>query len=756
VNKSRPANKSSTRTSKPRGTAPWERELQNTGSRSAIRARRRKVAASPAPDPKRTEAALHESEEQFHQLANNIPEMFWITGVSQREVVYLSPAFEQITGYTIEAAKASSKVLVAMVHPDDRRRVQIARKNAVDGGYDETFRLVRPDDHSVRWLRDRAFPIRDANGVVYRIAGIGEDITERKLAEERMLHLAHYDALTNLPNRVLCSDRLQQALAQAERNGWAMAVMCAGLDRFKNINDTLGRSAGDVLLQQASQRLARCVRPGDTVGRSGGDEYMLVLSHLDGESDAGAVAQNITSAFAEPFVLDGKQVYVTVSIGIALYPGDSKDQDELVREADTAMYRAKELGRNNFQFYQSSMNATALDKLNLESGLRRALERQEFVLYYQPKVDVLSGRTTSVEALIRWQPPGAKMVPPVEFIPLLEETGLIVPVGEWVLRAACAQISEWQQTGVQPVPVAINISGRQFQQPGLDTLIRSTLAEFNVDPCWLEIEITESSLMHNPEDAVAVLENLKALGIRISVDDFGTGYSSLSYLKRFPLNALKIDRSFVRDITIDADDAAIARAVLTMAHSLNLKVIAEGVETEEQLAFLSTNRCDDAQGYLFARPLSAADCTALLSGDLRLHKGASISDSIAEPTVLLVDDDENCLVLMEHMLKQDGYRILTAASAKAALDLLALHKVNVVISDQGMAEMPGVELFKRVRHMYPDSVRIMLSGRSDAETVTAAINQGEIHRFFVKHRDDHLLRDEIRKALWSDAPSRQR
>jgi len=696
---------------------------------------------------KRAEAALHEIEEQFNQLANHIPQMFWITGVGQREVVYLSPAFEQITGYSIESAKASSRVLVAMVHPDDRRRVQSARKHAASGGYDETFRLVRRDDQSVRWVRDRAFPIRDANGEVYRVAGIVEDITERKQAEERMLHLAHYDSLTELPNRVLFQDRLKQTLVQAHRNRSAVGVLFMDLDGFKTINDTLGHAFGDKLLQLASSRLTQCVRGGDTVARFGGDEFALILSDLAAAHDAGLVAQKMLDALAAPFDLDSNETYVTASIGITLYPVDSENITTLIKYADAAMYSAKAAGRNNYQFYTAEMNRSAQKKMHLETGLRRALERQEFVLHYQPKIDVLTGRTTGLEALLRWQSPNAGLVSPAEFIPLLEETGLIVAVGGWVARAACLQISEWQRAGVPIVPVAINISGRQFQQPGLDNLISGTLAEFNVDPRWLEIEITESSLMHKPEDAIAVLENLKALGIRISVDDFGTGYSSLSYLKRFPLNALKIDRSFVRDITVDADDAAITRAILTLAHSLNLKVIAEGVETEEQLAFLHANHCDEAQGYLFSKPIPAADCTLLLSTNRRLHKPVFISDAVAQPIVLLVDDDADSLVLSERLLQGDGYRILTASGPSAAFDMLATHAVNVVVSDQGMAEMPGIEFFKRVRVMYPQIVRIMLSGQTDVQTVTAAINEGEIHRFFVKRQDDHLLRDEIRKVI---------
>ncbi len=694
---------------------------------------------------KRAEVALHEVEEQFHQLAGNIPQMFWITSVSQRDVVYLSPAFEQITGHSIESAKASSRVLVTMVHPDDRRRVQTARKSAAGGGYDETFRLVRPNDHSIRWVRDRAFPIRDASGEVYRIAGIAEDITERMEAEERMLQLAHYDGLTNLPNRVLCYDRLQQALAQARRNAWGMAVMFVDLDRFKNINDTLGHSTGDALLQQASERLASCVRAGDTVGRSGGDEYMLVLSNLNGAQDAGIVAQKIMSSFAQPFLLEGDQVYVTVSIGIALYPGDSKDQDELVRDADTAMYRAKELGRNNFQFYQASMNAKALDKLNLENGLRRALEHNEFRLHYQPKVSLASGEITGFEALLRWQHPERGLVSPVEFIPLLEETGLIVAAGEWVIRAASYQLKAWRDAGITPKPIAVNLSARQFQSPDLGQTITRILNEAGIEPGLLELEITESSLMHNTEDAVRTMEYLVSLGLRISIDDFGTGYSSLAYLKRFPLDALKIDRTFVKEIGQDSNDTAITLALISLAHNLGLKVVAEGVETEEQQAFLSANACDEIQGYYFARPLAVDDCTEFLRQGRRLPR-LTLQHDAQQAAILLVDDDEDTLLLIKHALRNDDYRILTATRAQAGLQLLAEHNIKVVVSDQQMPGMNGVEFLRRVKLLYPNTMRIMLSGDTEFETVSDAINQGEVYRFLHKDWSKEQLRKDIRDA----------
>src|SRR6185295_16864672 len=558
------------------------------------------------------ERALQESEEQFRQLANNIPQVFWITDVRQKETLYLSPATETLLGWPLQEIKDNPRLLIKTLHYEDRSRVYAARKTATAGGYDETYRVVRPDG-SIRWVHDRAFPVPDTAGEIYRIAGIAEDITERKLAEERLMHLAHYDVLTSLPNRVLFYDRLRQVLAQAKRNQWTVGVMLIDVDRFKNVNDTLGHAVGDQLLQQVAERLRRSVRAGDTVGRLGGDEFAVVLSDLANSQDANLVAQKVMASFRDPFPLEGgAEIYVTGSIGITLFPDDSTDQDTLIRNADAAMYRAKDSGRNAYRFYTPEMNARAHDLLSMESSLRRALDRREFLVYFQPKVSVSTGAIVGVEALLRWRHPERGLVSPGEFMPVLEETGLIMAVGEWVIEAVCAQIRKWRAAGVDPKSVAINLSARQFMDRDLGTTIQRILEAHAIGAGEIEFEITESSLMANTEESTRALEFLAGLGVGLSIDDFGTGYSSLGYLKRFPLDALKIDRSFVRDITSSADDATITRAVISMAHSLGLKVIAEGVETEEQLAFLADHGCDEFQGYLFSRPLPVEECGVML------------------------------------------------------------------------------------------------------------------------------------------------
>ena len=441
---------------------------------------------------------------------------------------------------------------------------------------------------------------------------------ERRQAEERLLRLAQFDALTGLPNRHLYLDRLAQSLIDAEREKRSVAVLFVDLDRFKDVNDTLGHDIGDQVLCLMAERLRAAVRPGDTVGRLGGDEFTVTLAHLARVDDVAAVTRKIVALLAEPCKVGGHSVHLSASIGVGLYPIDGREADTLLKNADTAMYRAKEAGRNGYEFFLPQMNERALVRMGIESDLRRALERNEYRLHYQPKVDLLSGTISGMEALLRWAPAGRSLVSPVDFIPVLEDTGLIVAVGEWVVSTVCAQLRQWQAEGVPLRPVAVNLSARQFRQRDLDQVIGGILAASGIDPRLLELELTESTLMSDSQAAVQALRNMKALGIRLSVDDFGTGYSSLSYLKRFPLDALKIDRAFIRDVTTDAEDATIAKAIINLAHSLRLKVIAEGVETAEQLDFLRAHACDEIQGYYFSRPLSAEDMTAALRGGKRL------------------------------------------------------------------------------------------------------------------------------------------
>jgi diguanylate cyclase (GGDEF)-like protein/PAS domain S-box-containing protein len=488
-----------------------------------------------------------------------------------------------------------------------------------------------------------AFPIRSGNDILgvmefFSLASrspdeallqstraIGSQIglfIARKQAEERIRHLAHYDELTGLANRNMFSQCLSHAIAQARRNGKQLAVLFIDLDRFKNINDTLGHGAGDSVLKEVAERLHGCLRESDTVGRLSGDEFVVLLEEMPKSTHCAEVAQKILTAVARPFAFDTQIFHITASIGISTYPADSEDMHSLLKNADIAMYRAKELGKNNFQFYSAQMNVHNRERLELESSLRRALECNEFVLHYQPKVNIHSGRIIGMEALVRWQHPVKGMIPPMQFIPLAEETGLIVPIGKWVLRTACARNKSWQEQGLPPLRIAVNLSARQFTHENLLQDVLRVLNETGLDATFLELEITESMVMHDPEHAIELMNKLRAIGISISIDDFGTGYSSLSYLKRFPIDSVKIDRSFIRDLPLDGDDAAITQAIIAMAHGLKLKVIAEGTETGEQLSFLRAHGCDEMQGYCFSKPLPEDDFFLLVQNSIEAETSA--------------------------------------------------------------------------------------------------------------------------------------
>jgi diguanylate cyclase (GGDEF)-like protein len=447
------------------------------------------------------------------------------------------------------------------------------------------------------------------------IACLLEDEREAsELATVEMEHLAYHDALTGLPNRPLFMDRLIMALAQASRSNQQVAVFFLDLDRFKDINDSLGHSTGDGLLKAVAERIRRCVREGDTVARFGGDEFTLLIPKIDQVEDAAKIAQKILETLKIPFAINERELFVTTSVGISMYPNDGTDPETLVRNADSAMYRAKDQGRDNYQLYAPAMNARALERLALENMLRKALSHRELVLFYQPVAHMKTKNIVGVEALIRWNHPEKGMVSPAHFISVAESSGLIIPIGDWVLRTACKQAKLWQKKIDSELTVAVNLSARQFQQPNLVEQISEVLEQTGLGAKYLELEITESNAMQNAENTIYTLRELKALGVHIAMDDFGTGYSSLNYLKRFPIDTLKLDQSFVRDITTDPSDAAIATAVIAMAHSLNLKVIGEGVEKEEQFSWLLKQNCDYIQGYLFSPPLAVENLEAYMAG----------------------------------------------------------------------------------------------------------------------------------------------
>ncbi|MCC6474375.1 MAG: EAL domain-containing protein [Burkholderiales bacterium] len=594
----------------------------------------------------------------------------------------------------------------------------------------------------VHSARRRAFTPEEVD-FLHSLAGVLAVALERTQAADRLAYFAQFDSLTGLPNRHLFHDRLMRAMAQAKRSGGLMAVLFIDLDRFKVINDTLGHTAGDLLLKQTAQRLLRCVRENDTAGRLGGDEFSAVLMDLAQPGDAGTVAQKIIEAMVAPFDLDGHESYVSASVGIALYPADGDEAGTLLMNADAAMYRAKEQGRNNFQFFTREMNERSLRRAQMESRLRRALAREEFLLEYQPRVDLATGEVCGLEALLRWNQPGVGLTGPAAFIPVLEETNLILPVGEWVLRQTCCQIRAWRDGGVKVPPVAVNLSARQFQQKDLDVVLTRILHETGTEPGQVQFEITESLLMNDPDGAARVLQALSAAGIKLSVDDFGIGYSSLAYLKRFPLDVLKVDRTFVHDIASDPENAAITLAIINLAHTLGMRVIAEGIETQGQIDFLSGHGCDEMQGFFFARPMPPADCLALLRDGRRLDLA---EPQPGRPAVLVVDDSPADLELLKAQLDTGDFPLLGATDTRHAYELLARHRVAVVVCDQRMPGMSGAQFLQSVQRLYPSAVRIAITGSSDPQTLLDAVNTAAVHKFLSKAWDAERLRAEIRAS----------
>jgi diguanylate cyclase (GGDEF)-like protein/PAS domain S-box-containing protein len=464
-----------------------------------------------------------------------------------------------------------------------------------------------------KWLSTTKMPFRNEAGEIIGIVGICRDVTERKRAEDQIYFMAHHDALTGLPNRSVLMDRLTQALLQAERNGHQVTTIFIDLDNFKLVNDSQGHSAGDKLLRVVAERMTKCVRAADTVVRLGGDEFVVLLvDQVNSQQAASVVLDKIRATLAEPVPIDGQMFRVTCSIGLSVFPEDGADAETLLMNADMAMYQAKEKGRDNFQFYTSEMNTAARERHLLQEGLRSAIARKEFALLYQPQVDLRSGRVLAVEALVRWHHPELGVVLPAKFIPMAEETGLIVPLGEWVLREACRQNKAWQDAGVAPIRVCVNVSARQFREKNWVKRVEYALSESGLDPRYLELELTESLLMQDTTHAVTTMRALQSIGVQFSIDDFGTGYSSLSALKSFPVARLKIDQAFVRNLPYDENDRSIATAVISLGQKLNMKVIAEGVETDAQLAFLQDHDCDEIQGFHFSRPIEATAIAALL------------------------------------------------------------------------------------------------------------------------------------------------
>ncbi len=560
---------------------------------------------------KRAEAALRESEERFRSLTELSSDWYWELDAEFRFV------------NVAEATRAKSEYVVP--HSIGKTLWDLPNTTPLTGSWADlqaTFTERRSfRDFEFSWVDDSqkihytsmsGMPILDEDGGFRGYRGTGRDVTERKLTEERIRYLATHDGLTGLPNRVMFGEILNLAIHTARRYQRGFAVFFIDLDRFKIINDSLGHEAGDTLLREIATRLGNCLRASDVVARLGGDEFVVLLQEVKDKEQAAVVARKILSAAVKPLIIFGQECRVSASVGISVYPGDGEDEQSMMKNADIAMYLAKEEGKNNFQFFSKEIEVQSLERLTQETDLRRALERNEFLLHYQAKLDLKTGRITGVEALVRWQHPDRGLVSPLQFIPLAEETGLIVPLGRWVLRTACIQNVAWQQAGLAPVCIAVNLSPRQFADENLLSDLDAILQESRMDPALLELEITESMVMGNIDRAAKQLTAIKQRGVRLAIDDFGTGYSSLAQIKRFPIDTLKVDRSFIRDLQTDPEDRAITEAIIAMGKTLSLTVIAEGVETQEQQTFLREHACDEMQGFHFSKPVPSEQFADLL------------------------------------------------------------------------------------------------------------------------------------------------
>jgi len=603
-----------------------------------IEARELMRALRNAVDRKILEEILHSEKERAQVTLDSIGDAVICTDVLGN-ISFLNPVAERMTGWSMK--EAVGVPLTTAFRIMDATTGKVAPNPTVTPfGQNQTAQLpqncilTRPDGHQL-FIEDSAAPIHNREGVPSGSVLVFRDVTVARAQSAQIAHLAEHDFLTGLPNRLLLNDRLGQAIAQADRQKHLAAVLFLDLYGFKHINDSLGHSVGDKILQSIADRLQGCIRAPDTVSRQGGDEFIVLLQEIHKPEDAAVAARRVLATVAEAHSVNHRKLSVTATIGVSIYPDDGQDAEALIKSADTAMYQAKENGRQNYRFFTPQMNLRAVERQSTEEDLRHALERREFTLHYQPKINLRTGAISGAEALIRWKHPTRGFIPPLQFIPVAEDSGLILPIGAWVLREACAQSKAWTDAGLAATTVAVNVSAMQFQSDGFLEGLSRILGETGFDPHSLELELTESTLMRQAGLAASILQTVRNRGIRVSIDDFGTGYSSLSYLRRFSINTLKIDPSFIRQITNNPDDAALVTAIINIGRTLKLQTIAEGVETPEELAFLKAHGCDEAQGYLFSRPVPPDQFAKLLAADAyRFDSDPYLMQTLEDVTML--------------------------------------------------------------------------------------------------------------------------
>ncbi|MDP3847159.1 MAG: EAL domain-containing protein [Pseudomonas sp.] len=664
---------------------------------------------------------------------------------SHQPIVYVNSAFERITGYGAhEVLGRNCRFLSRGIAETKEREIL---RNAILRG--ESAKVVIQNarkDGSLFWNDLKIEPVYDEDHALSHYVGVQTDVTEQRQYITDLSFYATHDRLTALPNRALLEDRLEHSYVTAKRYNQLMAVVFIDLDDFKPINDTFGHAIGDEVLKEVSERLRCQSRNSDTLARLGGDEYILLLSEIHSELQVVTIVERIIDCIDKAFHINDLELHITCSVGISLYTPDIDSSQILLQQADMAMYRAKQNGRNTYSIYTSDLDVAATDNMRLRNDLRTAIQHEQLIIHYQPQIDGRTGRVSGIEALLRWNHPVRGMISPVEFIPLAEANGQIVPIGQWVLEHACAFARELIDAKLCDCPMSINVSPIQMQRQPFDQVVIATLEKFKLPAKYLELEITESILLQDMDRVLKMLKDLHSYGVRMAIDDFGTGFSSLNYLKLLPLNKVKIDKSFINEVIRNPHDAALTKSIISMAHHLSMSVIAEGVENLAQYTFLLNNKCEYFQGYFFSKPLSSTDLIAFLRTN---RAGVKLPESSNEAarTLLLVDDEENILRALRRTLRKDNYNILTCTSAQEAFELLALNNVHVIISDQRMPGMTGTEFLKKVKDIYPNTIRMVLSGFTDLKSVTEAINQGAIYKYLTKPWDDNILSESIQQAF---------
>jgi diguanylate cyclase (GGDEF)-like protein/PAS domain S-box-containing protein len=682
----------------------------------------------------------------FQTVADNYSGSIVITRPDMR-ILYANPALLEMSGY--DAADVLGKTPALFKSGQTSEEVYRSLWKTINSGGIWTGEFINCRKDGTQYLESKTISaIHDAQNRIQFYFAIGEDMQQRQRHQQHIESLLTTDRLTGLPNRSAFLSRLVMVLDEASREAREATVLHIGLDDFSELNVGVGNDQADLLMIEMVERIKGVLRQADLLASLGSDAFAILLGPHDAgsSSDILELSERVLAAIRQPLQQATTPIYATASIGIACFPNDSEIAGELLSHAINASGQAKAEGGNTCYRFDSTAARSASAQRVLLNDLRQAIEGHQLVLHYQPQISLFSGVLTGLEALIRWQHPQHGLIPPSEFIPLAEQSHCIIEIGEWVLHESCRQMRAWLDAGLPPIKVAINLAAQHLLLPELPATIAEALARYRLEARFLEIEITESAMMQDVTKAIRSTLQLKDVGVRISLDDFGTGYSSLAYLSRFPIDVVKIDQSFVRDITSNPVNAAIAQAIIAMSHKLNKTVLAEGVETEEQMQYLRRNESDEMQGFFFSRPVPAENIARLLAAGsvMRLTRVPRPEEHVC---VLFVDDESNILASLKRTLRREGYEILTASSASEGFALLAKNPIQVVVSDQRMPEMNGTEFLARVKTLYPETVRMVLSGYSEISAVTDSINKGAVYRFMLKPWDDEQLKGEIVSAL---------